>query len=171
VSWVPDSGKPRDGILCWWVGCSRPMLSLSDSRVQHHFCAEHGSPSGVGFSATRLLAALRQVLRSRHLAALSLGEQDALLRAVTQDWEESAKTSLTEWVSVKSQDGTETVLASAASYYSSEALRRSVTGSPMVVAARFLARTDEDARRVHYALNGWGDPDTIVKRTISRRKT
>jgi hypothetical protein len=126
--------------------------------------------AGAKFTAVRLRETLRQILKRRHLAALSLGEQDALLRAATRDWERSARTPLTEWVSAKSQDCTETALASAASYYGSESLRRSVTGSPMVPVARFWAATYEDARRVHYALNGWGDPDTIVRRTISRRK-
>lgn len=126
--------------------------------------------AGVKFAPTGLLAALRQVLRRRHLAALSLGEQDVLLRAVTRDWEESAKIPLVEWVSSKSQDDTEIALTCAANWDVSERFRISVTGSTMVVVARFWARTYEDALRVHYTINGWGEPKPDGRITSNRRK-
>jgi hypothetical protein len=128
------------------------------------------SSKGGKFTANKLLATIHLILKKRHLDDLSPDEGSVLLRAVTQDWLKSGRTPLVEWVSAKSRDASEAALTCAANWDGSATFRRSVTGSSMIVAARFWTRTFEDAKKVHWALNGWGEPSTSGRRVAGRRR-
>ncbi len=123
---------------------------------------------GVRFTGRRLLEAVRR-LRGK-LGPLSLREQDVLLRAATRDWKEGGRMPLVEWVSSRSRDRCESALTCAANWDSSPTYRRATTGEAMLVVARFWVGTYEEAKKIHWTINGWGQPPSGRKTKVNRER-